>query len=417
MTEENQEEGNSGEMSKYELKRVLNELDDIRGRNTELVSLYIPAGYDMTKISEFVTSEQSEAENIKSKHTRTNVQDALGKIGRKVSEEHTTPENGVAFFAGNVSDTEGRPDIKIWEIVPPQTIESRHYRCDKEFVLQPLKDMIVDDRVYGLIVADKSEAAIGYLQGNSIKTAYTLESNVPGKTRAGGQSAQRFARLRKEMLKSFLGEIADKAKSAFLDKAREDKLLGIIVGGPGFVKEKLVDDDYLHQDLQDEIVTVESLGHSGEGALKELVNKAEESIQDSQVVKEKTLVSKFLDNLKEENGKSEYGVEPVKKALDMGAVETVLVSEDYEVYHATYKCENGHEEEIFEEEAEIDDEMTCPNCGEEMQLEEISHVVDALGEVAENMGSELEIISTEHEEGKRLLNMGGVAAILRYRIR
>lgn len=417
MTEENQEEGNSGEMSKYELKRVLNELDDIRGRNTELVSLYIPAGYDMTKISEFITSEQSEAENIKSKHTRTNVQDALGKIGRKVSEEHTTPENGVAFFAGNVSDTEGRPDIKIWEIVPPQTIESRHYRCDKEFVLQPLKDMIVDDRVYGLIVADKSEAAIGYLQGNSIKTAYTLESNVPGKTRAGGQSAQRFARLRKEMLKSFLGEIADKSKSAFLDKAREDKLLGIIVGGPGFVKEKLVDDDYLHQDLQDEIVTVESLGHSGEGALKELVNKAEESIQDSQVVKEKTLVSKFLDNLKEENGKSEYGVEPVKKALDMGAVETVLISEDYEVYHATYKCENGHEEEIFEEEAEIDDEMTCPNCGEEMQLEEISHVVDALGEVAENMGSELEIISTEHEEGKRLLNMGGVAAILRYRIR
>jgi len=36
--------------------------------------------------------------------------------------------------------------------------------------------MIVDDRVYGLIVADKSEAAIGYLQGNSIKTAYTMDS-------------------------------------------------------------------------------------------------------------------------------------------------------------------------------------------------------------------------------------------------
>jgi len=417
MTEENQDEGNSGEMSKYELKRVLNELEDIRGRNTELVSLYIPAGYDMTKISEFVTSEQSEAENIKSKHTRTNVQDALGKIGRKVSEEHTTPENGVAFFAGNVSETEGRPDIKIWEIVPPQTIESRHYRCDKEFVLEPLQNMVVDDRVYGLIVADKSEAAIGYLQGNSIKTAYTLESNVPGKTKAGGQSAQRFARLRKEMLKSFLGEIAEKSKSAFLNKAREDKLLGIIVGGPGFVKEKLVEDDYLHQELQDSIVTVESLGHSGEGALKELVNKAEESIQDSQVVKEKQLVNKFLDNLKEENGKSEYGVEPVKKALDMGAVETVLISEDYEVFHATYECENGHEEEIFEEEAQIEDEIECPECGEEMKLEEISHIVDALGEVAENMGSELEIISSDHEEGKRLLNIGGVAAILRYRIR
>ena len=52
-----------------------------------------------------------------------------------------------------------------------------------------------------------------------------------------------------------------------------------------------------------------------------------------------------------------------------------------------------------------------------MQLEDISHIVDALGEVAENMGTDLEIISTSHEEGRRLMNMGGVAAVLRYRIR
>jgi peptide chain release factor subunit 1 len=415
MTEKNQEDHQT--MSKYELKRLVNELDDIRGRNTELVSLYIPAGYDMSKISEFVTSEQSEAENIKSKHTRTNVQDALGKIGRKVKEEQVTPENGVAFFAGNVSDTEGRPEIKIWEVVPPQPIESRHYRCDKEFVLQPLKDMIVDDRVYGLIVCDKSEAAIGYLQGSSVKTAYTLDSNVPGKTRAGGQSAQRFARLRKEMLKSFLQEIAEKAQNAFLDKARDQKLLGIVVGGPGFVKDKLINDDYLHQELQDKIITIESLGHSGEGALEELVQKAEESLQDSEAVREKQKVNSFLENLKEENGKSEYGIEQVEKALKMGAVDTILVSEDIELYRGEYECPNGHEEEIWEEKPEIEDSIECEECSEDMNLEEISYVVDALGEKAEEMSSELEIISSEHEEGQRLLNMGGVAAILRYRIR
>jgi len=411
------EDQNPEEMSKYELKKLINELEDIRGRNTELVSLYIPAGYDMSKISEFITSEQSEAENIKSKHTRTNVQDALGKIGRKVSEEHETPENGVAFFAGNVSDTEGRPDIKIWEVVPPQTIESRHYRCDKEFVLDPLKQMVVDDRVYGLIVADKNSAAIGYLQGNSVKTAFTLESNVPGKTRAGGQSAQRFARLRKQMLKSFLQEIADKAKSAFMDKARDGELLGIIVGGPGFVKDKLVDDGYIHQELEDEIVAVESLNYSGEEALEELVSKAEDAIEDSQVVREKNLVNEFFTNLKEENGKSEYGVEPVYKALKMGAVDTLLISENVDMFEATYECPNGHEKEIFEEEARISDSVECDECNEEMKLEDISDIVDAFGEKAEEMGTELEIIGDGHEEGQRLLNMGGVAGILRYRIR
>jgi len=411
------EDENPEEMSKYELKKLINELEDIRGRNTELVSLYIPAGYDMSKISEFVTSEQSEAENIKSKHTRTNVQDALGKIGRKVSEEHETPENGVAFFAGNVSDTEGRPDIKIWEVVPPQTIESRHYRCDKEFVLDPLRQMVVDDRVYGLIVADKNSAAIGYLQGNSVKTAFTLESNVPGKTRAGGQSAQRFARLRKQMLKSFLQEIAEKAKSAFMDKARDGELLGIIVGGPGFVKDKLIDDGYIHQELEDEIVAVESLNYSGEEALEELVSKAEDAIEDSQVVREKNIVNEFFTNLKEENGKSEYGVEPVQKALKMGAVDTLLISEDVDMYEATYECTNGHEKQLFEEEARISDSVECDECNEEMDLEEISDLVDAFGDKAEEMSSELEIIGSGHEEGQRLLNMGGIAAILRYRIR
>ena len=411
------EDENPEEMSKYELKKLINELEDIRGRNTELVSLYIPAGYDMSKISEFVTSEQSEAENIKSKHTRTNVQDALGKIGRKVSEEHETPENGVAFFAGNVSDTEGRPDIKIWEVVPPQPIESRHYRCDKEFVLEPLRQMVVDDRVYGLIVADKNSAAIGYLQGNSVKTAFTLESNVPGKTRAGGQSAQRFARLRKQMLKSFLQEIAEKAKSAFMDKARDGELLGIIVGGPGFVKDKLIDDGYIHQELEDEIVAVESLNYSGEEALEELVSKAEDAIEDSQVVREKNIVNEFFTNLKEENGKSEYGVEPVQKALKMGAVDTLLISEDVDMYEATYECPNGHEKQVFEEEARISDSVECDECNEEMDLEEISDLVDAFGDKAEEMSSELEIIGSGHEEGQRLLNMGGIAAILRYRIR
>lgn len=411
------EDKNHQEMSKYELKKLINELEDIRGRNTELVSLYIPAGYNMAKISEFVTSEASEAESIKSKHTRKNVQAALDKIGRKVSEEHETPENGVAFFAGNVSDTEGRPDIKIWEVVPPQTIESRHYRCDKEFVIDPLKNMVVDDRVYGLIVADKNSAAIGYLQGNSVKTAFTLESNVPGKTRAGGQSAQRFARLRKQMLKSFLQEIADKAKSAFMDKARDGDLLGIIIGGPGFVKDKLVDDGYIHQELEDEIVAVESLNYSGEEALEELVSKAEDAIEDSQVIREKNLVNEFFTNLKEENGKSEYGVEPVKKALKMGAVDTLLISEDADMYEATYKCPNGHEKQIFEQEARISDSVECDECNEQMDIEEISDLIDAFGEKAEEMSSELEIISDGHEEGQRLLNMGGVAAILRYRIR
>ena len=405
------------EMSKYQLKKLISKLEDIRGRNTELVSLYIPAGYDMSKISEFVTSEASEAENIKSKHTRKNVQAALDKIGRKVKEEQQTPENGVAFFAGNVSEREGRPDIQVWEVIPPEPFESRHYRCDKEFVLEPLRQMIVDDKVYGLIVADKNDAAIGFLQGNSVKTVQTMSSNVPGKTKAGGQSAQRFERFRKEMYHTWMNDIADKAQQAFLPKKRENKLLGIIVGGPGFTKEKLIEDDFIHQELQEKIVAKESTDFSGEEGLEELVTKAEDAIEDSQVIKEKNLVQEFFNNLEKENGKSEYGPERVKEALDMGAVETVLISESTDLFYAEFECPEGHEDHIFEAEAKIPETRECSECNQDLELVEIADIVDAFGKTAEEMSSDLEIIGNEHEEGRRLENMGGIAAILRYRIR
>lgn len=416
MTDKNNEERKQG-MSKYELKKTIKDLKEKRGRNTELVSIYVPQGYDMNKISNFITSEQSEAENIKSKQTRKNVKAALDKIGRRIKDVKQTPENGVVFFAGNVSEREGRPDIQLWEIVPPQPVESRHYRCDKKFMIEPLEQMVVSDEVYGLIVADKNEAAIGYLQGSHIKTTHTLESNVPGKTRAGGQSAQRFERLRKEMYKTFLKEIAEKSKNAFLPKKRDGKLIGIILGGPGFTKDKLVEDGFLHQELEEEIIATESLNYSGEEALEELVEKAEDSIEDSEVVKEKRLINKFLQNLKEENGKSEYGLKEVRRALKMGAVETLLISEDIDMYEATFQCENGHEKKIVEEEPEIPSEIECEECNSEMDLEVMTDIIEVLAEKAEEMSSDIEIVSTDHEEGERLKNMTGIAAILRYRIR
>ncbi len=404
-------------MNKYQLKKTIKELKEKRGRNTELVSIYVPQGYDLNKISQFITKEQSEAENIKSKQTRKNVKAALDKIGRRIKEVGKTPEKGVAFFAGNVSEREGRPDIQLWEIVPPQPIESRRYRCDKEFVIEPLEQMVVNDNVYGLIVADKNEAAIGYLQGNSIKTTHTMESNVPGKTRAGGQSAQRFERIRKEMYKTFMKDISEKAKNAFLPKKRDGKLLGIVLGGPGFTKDKIVEEGYLHQELEEEIIATESTNYSGEDALEELVEKAEDAIEDSEVVIEKKLVTEFFQNLKEENGKAEYGLEHVLKALKMGAVDKLLITEDVDLYHAKYTCENDHSKEVFEKKPEISDSMECSECGREMDLEEINDIIDVLAEKAEEMSSDLELISTTHEEGERLSNMTGIAAILRYRIR
>jgi len=172
---------------KIKLRALIRKLEKIRGRHTELVSVYIPAGYNLNKVMEHLFQERGTAENIKSTTTRKNVIDALERMMQHLKLFKETPKNGLAVFSGNISDVEGRPDIEVFSIEPPEPIKVRIYRCDKEFVLNPLKDMLREKDTYGLIVIDKREATIGVIRGKRIITLGKAKSAVPGKTKAGGQ--------------------------------------------------------------------------------------------------------------------------------------------------------------------------------------------------------------------------------------
>ena len=129
-------------ISKEELKEEIEELEKHKGRQTELISVYIPAGYDVNSVQRQLEAEKSTAKNIKSTSTRKNVSDALDKLVRHLKGIKKTPPNGLALFCGNVAKAEGQSDLQLWEIETPLPLKSRLYRCDKEFVLEELQTML-----------------------------------------------------------------------------------------------------------------------------------------------------------------------------------------------------------------------------------------------------------------------------------
>ena len=174
-------------MSKAALKKLIRQLDKIKGRHTELVTVYIPAGANLNDIMTQLRNEESTAENIKSKQVRKNVTTSLDKIVRHLQLYKKTPENGLAVFCGNISEKEGSADIEIWAVEAPEPIKTKMYWCDQKFVLDPLKEMVEEKEIYGIICLDKSEADIALVKGKKIEPIVHFESIVPGKTRAGGQ--------------------------------------------------------------------------------------------------------------------------------------------------------------------------------------------------------------------------------------
>ena len=91
---------------KLELEEKIEELQAVRGRHTELVTVMIPAGFNIHPVVKQLESEKSTASNIKSKQTRSAVIDSLDRIIRELRTYKKTPENGLALFSGNVSEKE-----------------------------------------------------------------------------------------------------------------------------------------------------------------------------------------------------------------------------------------------------------------------------------------------------------------------
>ncbi|MFH1589081.1 MAG: peptide chain release factor 1, partial [archaeon] len=170
--------------ARFKLKQFVKELENFKGRHTELISVYIPSGYDINKIMSHLFQEQGTASNIKSKPTRDNVQTGLEKMMQHLKLYTRTPANGLALFSGNVAEREGQQDFKVWSIEPPIPLNQRLYRCDKNFVLEPLQDQSDDKTVFGLVVMDKREGNIAFLKGKVIIPLSKAHSAVPGKTRA-----------------------------------------------------------------------------------------------------------------------------------------------------------------------------------------------------------------------------------------
>lgn len=175
------------EAQRFHLKKFIKELENFRGRHTELVSVYIPQDYDLNKIINHLAQEQGTASNIKSASTRKNVTDALERMIQHLKLFKRTPPNGLAVFSGNVAEKEGQQDFKVWSIEPPIPLKTRIYRCDKEFVLDILRDMLETKEVYGLVVMDRRDAHIALLKGKTIVPIVKTHSEVPGKFKAGGQ--------------------------------------------------------------------------------------------------------------------------------------------------------------------------------------------------------------------------------------
>ena len=398
------------ENTNRELKLLLSELEGIRGRHTELITVYIPAGFGLQKVIEQIRNEQGTASNIKSKAVRKNVMSALEKVLQHMRLYKETPPNGLAVFCGNVSEDESRDELELWAVEPPEKINIRLYRCDQTFITDPLKMLIREREIYGIILMEASQATIGFLMGKRVELFKHFNSIVPNKFSAGGWSQARFARVRENLLNDFMKKIGGVASEKFMENK---DLKGILIGGPGPTKDDFAKGDFLHYELKPKVLGIINTCYSGMPGLREVVEKSEDILKEASIVAERAVMQKFFMELKKDSGLAAYGYREVEDLLKKGAVQTLLLSESFDWIRAAMKCRCGFTEEKAMRKGAVEGRK-CPRCGALLEFQE-HLLLDDIIKLAESTGADVEDISIHTQEGEQLKELGGIAAILRYK--
>jgi protein pelota len=207
-----------------------------------------------------------------------------------------------------------------------------------------------------IVVMDDEEADFGIIRQFGVEHTVTVYSQIPGKRDPSQRKAKKL---------QYYEEISEKIGEYDLPT---------IVAGPGFTKEEFKN---YFSSISDKNLTIESVSTTGKTGLYEVIKKGlvERVFQDSKTAADIQLIEELFSLIVQDM--AVYGLDEVKRAIEYNACERLLLADSLL--------------------------RTDPRA-------------EVLLEKARQKGGETHIISTQHEGGEKLEHLGGIAAILRFKI-
>jgi peptide chain release factor subunit 1 len=183
---------------------------------------------------------------------------------------------------------------------------------------------------------DGNGSLFGTLAGNTREVLHKLTVDLPKKHGRGGQSAQRFGRIREEKRGHYVRKIAELAVQFFITNDKCN-VAGLILAGSADFKNELSQSDLFDPRLGAKIVKIVDVSYGGENGFNQAIELSAETLSNVKFVQEKKLIQKFFDEISRDSGKYCFGVEDTFQALELGAVETLILWESLEITRFTLK--------------------------------------------------------------------------------
>jgi len=331
-------------------------LHDVKRIDSTSVSVYYPYGKGQETISLLEETKRNESlEKIES------------KIEKRISDLKENPSSVGKFtktlcIFGWIKN--GKVNTKV---IGTSKKLPYIYMVSKRPYIKPFQDILKINYDVLLVTLDQKSARIQKFHGNQIVQEAKLRIDLQGRHKKGGQSQGRFLRARQTKIHVFFKKVANKVKKM------ESNSQIILLGGIGQAKTEFFGE--LDTELAKKCRFVENLSFST--PITDVHKKIIHHLYQYRKKYVTTIIEKYEKLVKE--GLTAKRNNVIFKALEMGAVDTLIVSANY---HTT------------------------------SQFKKIMRML----EIAKNKSSKIEFVMSPKIIKKLEIN-DSVLAILRYRIK
>jgi peptide chain release factor subunit 1 len=266
---------------------------------------------------------------------------------------------------------------------------------------------------------DGNGTLYGTLSGNSREVLYKFTVDLPKKHGRGGQSAVRFARLRMERRHNYLRKVAELATQYFINPAtNQPNIVGLILAGSADFKNELGKSEMFDPRLQAKVVKMIDVSYGGDSGFNQAIEMSAEVLSDVKFVQEKKLIGKYFEEISQDTRKYVLGVQDTMTALEMGAVEILIVWENLDVRR--YELKNSVTGDTVVKYLNPTQEADQSNFTDEatsgdLEVIDNTQLLEWFAENYHQFGCTLEFVTNKSQEGSQFCRgFGGIGGILRY---
>lgn len=414
------EEDTDQQIEIFKVKKLIKNLEAAKGNGTSMISLIIPPGTQISQISKMLADEYGTASNIKSRVNRLSVLGAITSTQQRLKLYNKCPKNGLVMYCGTVMTDEGKEKKVNIDFEPFKCINTSLYLCDNKFHTEDLNELLMDDEAFGFIIMDGNGSLYGTVQGSARETLHKFSVDLPKKHGRGGQSALRFARLRLEKRHNYVRKVAEMATQLFVPDGQRPNIQGLVLAGSADFKSELMRSDLFDQRLAKIVIKMVDVSYGGENGFKQAIEYSADTLGSVKLMKEKKLLQKYMDEISQDTGKYCFMVEDTLKALELGAVEDLIVWENLEINRYVLRNSSSGDERIVHlnpEQEKNESFFHDPETGVELEVAEKESMVEWLANHFKDYGCKLEFVTDRSGEGTQFVKgFGGIGGILRWKV-